>query len=206
MKTRSIFKTQVRAVLQASKDKNIYFMLPMITSINEIIKAKHLIEECKKELRTEKITYDKHIKIGIMIEVPSAAVMTKEFAAEVDFLSIGTNDLIQYIMAVDRGNDLVSDLYQEFNPAVIRTLNHIISEANKAGKYISLCGEMAADTLAIPLLIGMGLRYFSLAPATIPYAKRIIRKLSYEDTKMLAEECLACSSEAEIIEKIEEIF
>jgi phosphotransferase system enzyme I (PtsI) len=201
-----IFKTQIRAVLQASKDKNVQFMLPMVSTIGEIRKSKELIEECKRELKHEKISFDKNIKIGVMIEVPSAAVMAKEFSLEVDFLSIGTNDLIQYLMAVDRGNDLVSYLYREFSPAVVRTLAHIITEGKKAGKSVSLCGEMAADTLAIPLLIGLGLDSLSLSPATIPYAKRIISKISYEKAKELADDCLNSSTEIEIEHKIEHFF
>ena len=141
-----------------------------------------------------------------MIEVPSAAVMAKEFAMETDFISIGTNDLIQYLMAVDRGNDLVSDLYQEFSPAVIKTLFHIISEGKNAGKDVSLCGEMAADTLAIPLLIGMGLTSLSISPAVITYAKRIISKISYEKAKILADECINCTTEVEVQHKIEHFF
>jgi phosphoenolpyruvate-protein phosphotransferase (PTS system enzyme I) len=190
----------------ASKDKNVQFMLPMVSTIGEIRKSKEIIEECKKELKHDKIPFDKQMKIGIMVEVPSAAVMAKEFAMEVDFLSIGTNDLIQYLMAVDRGNDFVSDLYQEFSPAVVRTISHIVEEANKAGKKVSLCGEMAGDTLAIPLLVGLGLDSLSLSPATIPYAKRIISKFSYENAKELAAECLNCSTENEIQHKIEHFF
>jgi phosphotransferase system enzyme I (PtsI) len=206
LENKSMFKTQIRAVLRASKDKNVQFMLPMVTTLTEVRRSKEIIEECKRELKQEKIAYDKHIKIGVMIEVPSAAVMAMEFAMETDFLSIGTNDLIQYLMAVDRGNDLVSDLYQEFHPAVIKTLYHIISEGKNAGKEVSLCGEMAADTLAIPLLIGMGLTSFSISPTVITYAKRIISKISFEKAKVLAEECLNCTTEVEVQHKIEHFF
>ncbi|HSP86967.1 MAG TPA: phosphoenolpyruvate--protein phosphotransferase [Ignavibacteriaceae bacterium] len=202
----NLFKTQIKAVLRASHNKNIQFMLPMISTITEIRKSKEIIEECKSELKKEKHQFDNHIKIGIMVEVPAAAVMTREFAHEVDFLSIGTNDLIQYLMAVDRGNDLVSGLYQEFSPAVIRTLHHIITEGNKAKKEISFCGEMAADTLAIPLLVGLGYKSLSMSPSTIPYAKRIIRHLNYEATKKLAVECLECCIETEITNKVEKFF
>lgn len=206
LKNKPLFKTQVRAVLRASKEKNIYFMLPMVSTIFEVREAKALIEECKEELKNENINFDKNLKIGIMVEVPSAAVLIEQFAREVDFLSIGTNDLIQYLIAVDRGNDLVADLYQEFNPAVIRTLYHIINGSNKEGKTVSICGEMAADTLAIPLLVGLGLTVLSLSPTTIPYAKRIIRTISYSNAKQLAEECLSFSTEKEIIERIEKFF
>jgi phosphotransferase system enzyme I (PtsI) len=202
----SMFKTQVRAILKASKNRNIKILLPMVTTLDEIRAAKKLIEDCKKELRNEKIRYDKEINIGIMIEVPASAVMAGEFAKEVDFLSIGTNDLIQYLMAVDRGNDLVSDLYQEFSPVVLRTLKFIIDDANQAKKPVSICGEMAADTLAMPLLIGLGLESLSISPATIPYAKRIIRNCDYKKAKKLADQCLKLSSEEEIEALIQKFF
>jgi phosphotransferase system enzyme I (PtsI) len=201
-----LFKTQIRAVLKASKNKNIQFMLPMISDIIEIRRSKDLIESCKHELRQEKIKFDKDIKIGIMVEVPSAAVMTNEFAKEIDFFSIGTNDLIQYLMAVDRGNDLVSNLYQEFNPSVIRTLNHVVSDAKKHNVPVSLCGEMAADTLAVPLLVGLGLDSLSISPSTLPYIKRIIRSMSYSKAKQLAERCLNFSTQEEVLKEIEKFF
>lgn len=206
LENEKLFKTQVRAVLQASKNKNILFMLPMVSAIYEIRKSKEIIKTCMHELKHEKKKFDKDIKIGIMVEVPSAAVMAQEFAKETDFLSIGTNDLIQYLMAVDRGNDLVSDLYQEFNPSVIRTISHIVTEAKKQHKDVSLCGEMAADTLAIPLLVGLGLASLSISPSTIPYAKRIIRSISYSKAKALAEKCLSFSTEHEVTHEIEKFF
>lgn len=202
----TLFKTQIRAVLKASQHKNIQFMLPMITTLQEIRRSKEIIEECKKELKKEKVPFDSRIKIGIMVEVPSAAVLAKEFAQEVDFISIGTNDLIQFLMAVDRGNDLVSNLFQEFNPAVLRTISHIVKESKKAHKEVSICGEMAADTLAMPLLVGLGLDALSMSPATLPYAKRIIRSLNYQKAKELAEECLQLNSDKEITDRIEKFF
>lgn len=206
LENEKLFKSQIRGVLKASKNKNIQFMLPMISDIIEIRRSKELIETCKHELKQEKIKYDKDIKIGIMVEVPSAAVMTSEFAKEIDFFSIGTNDLIQYLMAVDRGNDLVSNLYQEFNPSVIRTLNHIVKDAKKHNIPVSLCGEMAADTLAIPLLVGIGLDSLSISPSTLPYIKRIIRRLTYSKTKLLAEKCLNFSTQEEVLKEIEKFF
>lgn len=201
-----LFKTQLRAILRSSRNKNIQVMLPMISTFSEIWKSREIINECKKELKAGKIQFDDHIKMGIMIEVPSAAVLAKEFAEEVDFLSIGTNDLIQYLMAVDRGNDLVSNLYQEFNPVVIRTIHHIVKEAKKHHKPVSICGEMAADTLAIPLLIGLGLDSLSISPSTILYAKKIIRSCEFKKTKELAEECLSLKTQEEIIGSIEKFF
>ena len=202
----ALFKTQIRAILKASDNRNIKMMLPMISTLKEVKESKRLIEECKQELRDETLNFDEDIKLGIMIEVPSAAVMAKEFAREVDFLSIGTNDLIQYLMAVDRGNDLVSNLYQEFSPVVVRTLKHIVDEAKKAKKPVSLCGEMAADTLAMPLLIGLGVDVLSMSPATIPYAKRIIRSFDYKKAKRLANKCNLLNTEEEVKETIEKFF
>lgn len=201
-----LFRTQIRAVLKASVNKNILFMLPMVSSMQEIIEAKAIIRECKKELTEEKISFDKNMKIGIMIEVPSAALMVEEFSANVDFISIGTNDLIQYIMAVDRGNDIVAYLYQEFHPAVLRTIAHIVNGSKKSNCEVSICGEMAADTLAIPLLVGLGLKSFSVSPAVLPTAKRTIRAFSYQKAIELAQDCLKLVSQEKVIERIELFF
>lgn len=202
----ALFKTQVRAILKSSTIKNVKMMLPMVTTLKEIRESKKLIENCKDELKNENVKFDQDIEVGIMIEVPSAAVMAKDFSKEVDFVSIGTNDLVQYLMAVDRGNDLVADLYQEFSPVVINTLKHIIDETKKSKKPVSLCGEMAADTLAMPLLVGLGLDSLSLSPSTIPYAKRIIRSCEFKKTKKLANQCLNFQTEEEVREAIEEYF
>jgi phosphotransferase system enzyme I (PtsI) len=202
----AMFKTQIRAILKSSVNKNIKMMLPMVSTLKEIRESKKIIAACKKELKAEKIKFDEDIGIGIMIEVPSAAVMAREFSKEVDFVSIGTNDLVQYLMAVDRGNDLVSALYQEFSPVVVNTLKHIIDETKKSRKPVSLCGEMAADTLAMPLLIGLGLDSLSMSPSTIPYAKRIIRSCDYKKAKRLAAQCLKMQSEEEVKATIESYF
>ncbi len=206
LENENLFKVQIRAVLRASIHKNVNFMIPMVSTLQEIKKTKLLIDECKAELHHGKIPFDNHMKIGIMIEVPSAAVMSRDYAAEVDFLSIGTNDLIQYLMAVDRGNDYVSGLYQEFHPSVVRTLSHIVLEGKKSKVMISICGEMAADTLAVPLLVGLGLDSLSVSPSAIPSVKRTIRALDYSKAKKLAEECLNLSSEEEIIKTIDKFF
>lgn len=202
-----LFKSQLRAILRASYHKNLRIMIPMVTSIFEIKKVKTILEECKQELRDKKINFDEHIKLGIMIEVPSAAVMAKEFSMEVDFISIGTNDLIQYLLAVDRGNEIVSDLYQEFHPAVIRTINHIIQSA-KDGKefFVSMCGEMAADPIAIPLLVGMGLDSLSVSGAAIPTIKKIIRSMKFCEAKELADECMKMSTEIEIKDRVKRFY
>ena len=202
----ALFKTQVRAILRSSTNKNIKMMIPMVSTLKEIRESKKLIETCKDELKNENVKFDQDIQMGIMIEVPSAAVMAKDFSREVDFVSIGTNDLVQYLMAVDRGNDLVANLYQEFSPVVINTLKHIIDETKKSKKPVSLCGEMAADTLAMPLLVGLGLDSLSLSPSTIPYAKRIIRSCEFKKTKKLANQCLTFQTEEEVRAAIEEYF
>jgi phosphoenolpyruvate-protein phosphotransferase (PTS system enzyme I) len=201
-----ILKTQIRAVLRASVHKNIKFMLPMVSSLYEIITAKQVIQSCKEELKANKVKFDSHIKVGIMIEVPSAAVMAKEFAAESDFISIGTNDLIQFILAVDRGNDIVSSDYQEFHPAVIRTISHIINNSKLESTLVSMCGEMAGDPFAIPLLVGMGLDSISVVPSAIPYIKQIIRSLSYEKSKKLAAECMKFSKMEDITKRVDKFF
>lgn len=206
LENESLFKTQIRAVLKSSENKNIRFMIPMISTLDEIRQTLRVIQDCKNELKKEKVKYDNQMKIGIMIEVPSAAVMAEEFAQEIDFISVGTNDLIQYLMAVDRGNDLVSNLYQEFSPVVIRTLDHIVRGAKKFKIPVSICGEMAADTLAIPLLVGLGLNSLSMSPSTILYAKRIIRNIEFKKAKVLAEECLKCKTEVEIQKKVQKFF
>jgi phosphotransferase system enzyme I (PtsI) len=206
LENESLFRTQIRAVLKSSENKNIRFMIPMISTLDEIRQTLRLIQDCKNELKKEKVKYDNQMKIGIMIEVPSAAIMAEEFAQEIDFISIGTNDLIQYLMAVDRGNDLVSNLYQEFSPVVLRTLDHIVKGAKKFKIPVSICGEMAADTLAIPLLIGLGLNSLSMSPSTILYAKRIIRNIEFKKAKVLADECLKCKTEVEIQKKVQKFF
>ncbi len=203
---KKLFKNQIRAILRASNHRNIKLMIPMISSIKEIRDSKNIIEECKTELRNENIQFDEDLKIGIMIEVPSAAVMARDYAEEVSFFSIGTNDLIQYLLAVDRGNDIISNLYQEFHPAVVRTLNHIITEGKKGGVEITMCGEMAADLIAVPLLIGLGLDAISVSPSAIPFLKRVIRNLDYSEAYKLADDCLKLKTEYEIKNKLNHFF
>lgn len=195
---KQLFKTQLRAILRASVHKNIKVMLPMVASIIEVRHSKEILEECKKELKKEKHNFDNDIELGIMVEIPSAAVLAHEFAKEVSFFSIGTNDLIQYLLAVDRGNEIVSNLYQEFHPSVIRTIDFIIKEGKRHNVFVSICGEMASDQIAIPLLIGLGLDSLSVSPALIPVTKQIIRNISYEEVQKLVEKCLSSVTEHEV--------
>ena len=201
-----LFKTQIRSIFRASSHKNVKFMLPMISSLSEVHKTKKIISECKVELRKEGYEFDDNMEVGIMIEVPSAALMIRDFAKEVDFFSIGTNDLIQYLLAVDRGNEIVTNQYQEFHPAIIRTLNFIIVEAKKSGTCVSLCGEMAADFKAIPLLVGLGLDSLSVSGSAIPYTKKIIRNLYYSEAKALVQECLLCETERGIHDLVDKFY
>jgi len=203
---RELFKTQMRAILRASSHKNVKVMLPMIASIAEVRKSKEIIDECKAELREEGHSFDNEIELGIMIELPSAAVLAHEFAQEVSFFSIGTNDLIQYLLAVDRGNEIVSGLYQEFHPSVVRTIDFIIKEGKRSHVFVSICGEMASDPIAIPLLIGLGLDSLSVSPALIPVTKQIIRNITYEECQKMVEKCLTVTTEKEIKEILSDYF
>lgn len=203
---KELFKTQLRAILRASTHKNIKVMLPMVASVVEVRQSKKIIEECKTELREAGYLFDNNLELGIMIEVPSAAVLAHEFAKEVSFFSIGTNDLIQYLLAVDRGNEIVSSLYQEFHPSVIRTIDFIIKEGKRKNVFVSICGEMASDQIAIPLLIGLGLDSLSVSPALIPVTKQIIRNINYEETRELVEKCLSLVTEKEIKKLLSDYF
>lgn len=194
----NIFLQQLRAILRASAKKNISIMFPMVSHLKEVRKAKELIEVAKTELADRKMPYDPDIKVGIMVEVPAAAVIADDLAREVSFLSIGTNDLIQYLLAVDRGNEIVSDLFQEFHPAVIRFLRRIIERGKSKNIEVSMCGEMAGDPLATLLLLGLGLDEFSVVPHMLPEIKKIIRSVHFSEAKHLAQKVLAMESEEEI--------
>jgi len=194
------FIAQLRAMLRASTKKNLWVMFPMVSRLSEIRKAKELVAQAKKSLQAEKLPFDEKMKIGVMIEVPSAAVLAGDIAKEVDFLSIGTNDLIQYLLAVDRGNDVVSALYQEFDPAVLRTIRHIIREAHKNKIPVGMCGEMAGDPVATLLLIGLGLDEFSVIPYVLPEIKKIIRSVTLHEAQKIAAKSLTFSTWEEVRE------
>jgi len=202
----NIFREQLRALLISSVKKNIQIMLPMISSIDEVRRTKIIVEELKDELRKEGFEFDEKIKLGIMIEVPSAALLADELGKEVDFFSIGSNDLIQYLLAVDRGNELVSSMFQEFHPAVVRSLKKIIEGAHKNKIKVSLCGEMASIPLAALLLLGLGIDELSVLPGVFTEIKQIIRCSKYIELKSLAEECLTLPTESEIRNKITDYY
>jgi len=193
-----MFMTQLRAMLRASTKKNLAIMFPMVTTLRELRLAKKFVEQAKAELRARKIKFDERIPVGVMIEVPAAALNAASLAAEADFLSVGSNDLVQYLLAVDRGNSLVAPLYDEFHPAVLTTLKHVVNAGHKQKIWVGICGGMAGTPLAAPLLIGMGMDELSVVPAVLPEIKKIIRSVSYTSLQRLAAEALTRESGEEV--------
>ncbi|MEE1238151.1 MAG: phosphoenolpyruvate--protein phosphotransferase [Turicibacter sp.] len=200
-----LFRTQLRALLRASAYGKLRIMFPMIATLNEFRSAKALLLEEKAKLVAEGVTVSEEIEVGMMVEIPSAAVLADQFAKEVDFFSIGTNDLIQYTMAADRMNEKVSYLYQPYNPSILRLVKMVIDAAHKEGKWTGMCGEMAGDQTAIPLLLGLGLDEFSMSATSILPARSLISKLSKAEMQELAAEALNKSTVEEVIELVENI-
>lgn len=198
-----MFKIQLRAILKASAYGNISIMIPMISSIEELRKTKQIVEECKKELQEKNIKFKKDIKLGIMIEIPSTAIMAEQFAKECDFFSIGTNDLIQYTVAVERGNEKISNLYSKYNPAVIRLIKMAIDGAHKEGIFCGMCGEVAGDSKFIPILVGMGLDEFSMNSNKILQARKVITNLEKKQCEELVENIIKLDSSNKIKEELE---
>jgi phosphotransferase system enzyme I (PtsI) len=206
LQNRGLFRTQLRAILKASVKGNIRILIPMVTEIEEIFEVKMLLEEVKDDLRRRNEHFDEKIPLGTMVEVPAAAAMADYLLREVDYLSIGTNDLIQYYLAVDRSNEYVSYLYKPFHPAVLRLIRSVIRAAIKAGKEVTVCGEMAADPLAALALFGFGLRKFSMNPISIPRIKKALRSIEMKTVEKAVDEAMELRSSQEIeeymIEKI----
>jgi len=198
-----ILKTQLRAILRASHYGKLRIMYPMISRVEEIRRANAILEEARQELGREGIPYDKELQVGIMIELPSAAVIADILAEEVDFFSIGTNDLIQYTLAVDRMNEHISKLYEPLHPAVLRLIKNVIDASHKAGKWTGMCGEMAGDLSATAILLGMGLDEFSMSASSIPQVKKIIRSISYDEAKEIAEKALSMESAQDVKKLLE---
>jgi phosphotransferase system enzyme I (PtsI) len=197
-----IFKTQLRALLRASVHGNLKIMFPMISSLEELLSAKEILDEVKNELNSEGIGFSKEIQVGMMIEVPSAAIISDILAKHVDFFSIGTNDLIQYTCAVDRMNEKIHHLYNQFNPAVLRLIKLVIDNAHKEGKWVGMCGESAGDKKMIPILLGMGLDEFSMSPISVLPARKLINSLKLKDVQILAEKVLQLGTAKEIEELV----
>jgi len=199
---RDIFRTQLRGFLRAAAEGGLSLMFPMISDLDELIQAKQVLEETRRELRAEGSPVPVEFPLGVMIEVPAAAAIADLLAREVDFFSIGTNDLIQYALAIDRGNPSVAYLYRPLHPAILRLVKGVIDAARSAGIRVSLCGEMAADPLCAPLLVGMGLTELSMGPATLPAVKHMLRSLSAAEARDVAREAMSLSCSAEILEML----
>lgn len=201
-----IFCTQVRAILRASAFGNVMILLPMISGVSEVRHCRQLIEKMKQQLAGEGVKIAAEIPVGVMIEVPSAAVTADLIARECDFFSIGTNDLIQYTLAVDRGNKHVAHLYRAFNPSVLRLVRDTIRKGNEQGVWVGMCGELASDPLVTMALIGMGLNEFSVSPVSLLVIKEIIRRVDYAECENLADRVLGYSTAAEIEEYLISVF
>ena len=200
-----MFRTQLRALLRASVYGKLRIMFPMIATLNDFRGAKALLEEEKAKLIAEGVAVSDDIQVGIMIEIPAAAVLAHQFAKEVDFFSIGTNDLIQYTMAADRMNERVSYLYQPYNPSILTLIKHVIDSAHKEGKWAGMCGEMAGDQTAVPLLVGLGLDEFSMSASSVLKTRSLISKLTLGDMQALAAKAInECATVEEVEALVEE--
>jgi len=202
----AIFKTQLRAILRASAYGNIKILLPMISCYEEIVEAKKILKDAADSLDKEGIEFDSNIKIGIMIEVPSAAILADIMARDVDFFSIGTNDLIQFSLAVDRVNKQVAHLYQPLHPAIIRMVKHVVTVTQGTGVDVFMCGEMAADPVNLPILLGLGMENLSMNPQSIPAVKKMIRSLSVKDAQVFIEEVLKATSAQDVLDLVQDRY
>jgi phosphotransferase system enzyme I (PtsI) len=194
-----IFRTQIRAILRVSCEGDVKCMLPMITTVAELRWAKTVIDEVRAELRQEGVPFSEGLPVGIMIEVPAAAMMADSLAREADFFSIGTNDLIQYTLAVDRTNERVAHLYTPAEPSVLRLIKNVVDAAQRHDVEVSMCGEMAGDPVFVKLLLGMGLRTLSIAPAQAPQIKKLVRSIALDDACALADKVLAAESREDVM-------
>lgn len=197
-----IFKTQLRALCRASVYGKLCIMFPMIATIDEFRNAKAIFEECKAELLAEGVAVSDDIQVGMMVEIPAAAVLADEFSKYADFFSIGTNDLIQYSMAADRMSQKVAYLYQPYNPAILRLINMTIKGAHKNGKWVGMCGAMAGEPYAVPILLGLGLDEFSMSATQILKARKVVNSLSYEEMQKLADNCLNMDTAEEVLDYV----
>lgn len=203
LKEQDIFRTQLRALCRASVYGKLCIMFPMIATIDEFRQAKGIFEDVKAELLAEGVAVADDIQVGMMVEIPAAAILADEFSKYADFFSIGTNDLIQYSMAADRMSENVSYLYQPYNPSILRLVNMTIKGAHKNGKWVGMCGAMAGEPYAVPILLGLGLDEFSMSATQILKARKVVTGLSYADMQKLAEKCLNMDSAAEVLDYVQ---
>lgn len=199
-----LFKTQLRALLRASVHGNLHIMFPMVATLDELRDAKAILKECEKELTAEKKAFSTTYKVGIMVEIPAVAILADQFAKEVDFFSIGTNDLIQYSFAADRMNQKVSYLYQPYNPSLLRLIKMVIEASHDAGIWTGMCGEMAGDQIAAPILLGLGLDEFSMSASSILQTRELFSKISYNDMKELANKAISLGTNQEVIDLVQQ--
>ena len=205
LQQRDIFREQLRAILRASAEGNVKMMYPMISGLEELNQANSMVEEFKAELRAEKVPFDENIEIGAMIETPSAVIVAESLAKRLKFFSIGTNDLIQYSLAVDRMNEKIAHLYEPTHPAIVRLLKATIDAAHRHKLWVSVCGEMAGDPVLAPLLLGLGVDELSAAPALVPPVKFLVRQLKLSEAKQLADFALESESAADILARCQEL-
>ncbi len=203
---REILRDQLRGILRASAHGKLRIMFPMIISVEEIRELKNAIEEYKAELRAEGLAFDENIENGVMVDTPAAAAIAHHLAKEVSFFSIGTNDLTQYTLAVDRGNEMISHLYNPLSPAVLTVIKQVIDASHAEGKWTGMCGELAGDERATLLLLGMGLDEFSMSGISIPKVKKVIRNSNFAEVKAMAEEALSLPTAAEIEAVVEKFI
>ncbi len=203
---REILDTQLRAVLRASAFGKLAVMFPMIISVEEIRELKRIVAELKEQLRAEGKAFDENLQLGIMVETPSAAVNARHLAKEADFFSIGTNDLTQYTLAVDRGNEIIAHLYNPLSPSVLNLIKQVIDASHAEGKWTGMCGELAGDVRATALLLGMGLDEFSMSAISVPHVKKLARSINYADAKALADEALAQPTAADIERLVNDFY
>ena len=203
---REILDTQLRAVLRASAFGKLAVMFPMIISVEEIRELKAIVAELKAQLRAEGKAFDENLQLGIMVETPSAAVNARHLAKEADFFSIGTNDLTQYTLAVDRGNEIIAHLYNPLSPSVLNLIKQVIDASHAEGKWTGMCGELAGDVRATALLLGMGLDEFSMSAISVPHVKKLARSINYADAKALADEALAQPTAADIEKLVNDFY
>ncbi len=206
LKQQDIFKTQLRAILRASSYGNIKIMYPMVSSVKELLEANHLLAEAKRELEKEGYTFSKDIEVGIMVETPAVAMLADIFAQEVDFFSIGTNDLVQYTLAVDRLNQDIAVLYDHYHPAVLRMIKMVVDAAHKEGIWAGICGEMAADVLCTPVFLGMEIDELSMNAIALPEIKRVVGSLTQSNSKEVMTKTLALRTGSEVKEYLQEVY